>query len=339
GLAPPQIARAVVAHQRPGLRPDHAHVDEAQQLDQLLAIRLRLGEQLAGVEEDHRRRGIHGRDHVEEHRALGAERRDQRGAAGERPLLEQRPKQREAVLALVRPAQIVEMLEHVQSGCPPPTAGPRAWRRPAAFCGVDSYAGTAARASTFWRANWKKIALKDVLCRIPASSCQCHELFRNKLAGAGDAMDQTDRQILALLQEDATMPVAEVARRVGLSATPCWRRIQKLEEAKIIRRRVALVDSRKVNVGVTAFVFVRTNQHGLDWLERFAEAVRDLPEVVEFYRMSGQVDYLLKVVVPDIEAYDRFYKKLISKIELADVSSSFAMEQIKYTTALPLDYA
>jgi Lrp/AsnC family transcriptional regulator len=99
------------------------------------------------------------------------------------------------------------------------------------------------------------------------------------------------------------------------------------------------LDNAKVNVGVTAFVFVRTNQHGLGWLERFAEAVRELPEVVEFYRMSGQVDYLLRVVVPDIEASDRFYKKLIAKIELSDVSSSFAMEQIKYTTALPLDYA
>jgi Lrp/AsnC family transcriptional regulator len=164
-------------------------------------------------------------------------------------------------------------------------------------------------------------------------------LNEKKLQTVGTSLDQTDRQILALLQEDATMPVAEIARRVGLSGTPCWRRIQKLEEAKIISRRVALLDSRKINVGVTAFVFVRTNQHGLAWLERFAEAVRDLPEVVEFYRMSGQVDYLLRVVVPDIEAYDRFYKKLIAKIELSDVSSSFAMEQIKYTTALPLDYA
>jgi Lrp/AsnC family transcriptional regulator len=164
-------------------------------------------------------------------------------------------------------------------------------------------------------------------------------LNETKLQTVGTSLDQTDRQILALLQEDATMPVAEIARRVGLSGTPCWRRIQKLEEAKIISRRVALLDSRKINVGVTAFVFVRTNQHGLAWLERFAEAVRDLPEVVEFYRMSGQVDYLLRVVVPDIEAYDRFYKKLIAKIELSDVSSSFAMEQIKYTTALPLDYA
>ena len=152
-------------------------------------------------------------------------------------------------------------------------------------------------------------------------------------------MDATDRQILACLQEDATMPVAEIARRVGLSSTPCWRRIQKLEEAKVIRARVALLDSKRVNVGTTAFVSVRTNQHSVEWLERFAAVVREMPEVVEFYRMSGAVDYLLRVVVPDIEAYDRFYKRLIARIELSDVSSSFAMEQIKYTTALPLDYA
>jgi Lrp/AsnC family transcriptional regulator len=152
-------------------------------------------------------------------------------------------------------------------------------------------------------------------------------------------MDTTDRQILACLQEDATMPVAEIARRVGLSSTPCWRRIQKLEEAKIIRARVALLDSKQLNVGVTVFVSVRTNQHSLAWLERFAAAVEDMPEVVEFYRMSGEIDYLLRVVVPDIAAYDRFYKRLIAKIELSDVSSSFAMEQIKYTTALPLTYA
>ena len=152
-------------------------------------------------------------------------------------------------------------------------------------------------------------------------------------------MDATDRAILACLQEDATMPVAEVARRVGLSSTPCWRRIQKLEEAKVIRARVALLDRRQLNVGVTVFVSVRTNQHSVAWLEKFAAAVADLPEVVEFYRMSGEIDYLLRLVVPDIAAYDRFYQKLIAKIELSDVSSSFAMEQIKYTTALPLDYA
>jgi Lrp/AsnC family transcriptional regulator len=152
-------------------------------------------------------------------------------------------------------------------------------------------------------------------------------------------VDQTDREILACLQADATMPVAEIARRVGLSSTPCWRRIQKLEESKIIRGRVALLDSRKLNVGMTAFVSIRTNQHSLAWLETFAATVREMPEVVELYRMSGEIDYLLRVVVPDIDAYDRFYKKLIARIELSDVSSSFAMEQIKYTTALPLDYA
>ena len=152
-------------------------------------------------------------------------------------------------------------------------------------------------------------------------------------------MDQTDRRILACLQEDATMPVAEIARRVGLSSTPCWRRIQKLEEEKVIRARVALLDSGKLNVGVTVFVFVRTNRHSLDWLERFATVVDEMPEVLEFYRMSGEVDYLLRVVVPDIAAYDRFYKRLIARIEIADVSSSFAMEQIKYTTELPLTYA
>ena len=135
------------------------------------------------------------------------------------------------------------------------------------------------------------------------------------------------------------MPVAEIARRVGLSSTPCWRRIQKLEESKIVRARVALLDAKKLNVGVTVFVSVKTNHHSLQWLEKFAQAVSEMPEVIEFYRMSGEIDYLLRVVVPDIEAYDAFYKRLIARIELSDVSSSFAMEQIKYTTALPLGYA
>ena len=151
--------------------------------------------------------------------------------------------------------------------------------------------------------------------------------------------DETDRRILACLQEDATQPVADVARRVGLSSTPCWRRIQKLDEAGIIRGRVALLDSAKLNVGVTVFVSVKTTQHNAAWLERFAEAVTEFPEVMELYRMSGEIDYLLRVVVPDVAAYDRFYKRLIDQTTLADVSSSFAMEQIKYTTSLPLDYA
>jgi len=152
-------------------------------------------------------------------------------------------------------------------------------------------------------------------------------------------LDRMDRKILDILQKDCTLPVAEIGKQIGLSTTPCWRRIQKLEEQGIIQRRVAVLDAKKVNVGVTVFVSITTSHHTQDWLDRFHEALKDFPEVVEFYRMSGQVDYLLRVVVPDIERYDTFYKRLISRIELSDVSSAFAMEQIKFTTALPLDYA
>ncbi len=151
-------------------------------------------------------------------------------------------------------------------------------------------------------------------------------------------MDRLDRKILRLLQEDATLAVADIAKKVGLSTTPCWRRIQKLEEDGIIKRRVAVLDPVKINARVTVFVSVRTSSHSHEWLKRFAEVVQEFPEVVEFYRMSGDIDYLLRVVVPDIAAYDTFYKRLISKIEIRNVSSSFAMEQIKYTTELPLDY-
>lgn len=152
------------------------------------------------------------------------------------------------------------------------------------------------------------------------------------------ALDKVDRKILALLQKDATTPVAEIGRKVGLSTTPCWRRIQKMEEDGVIRRRVAVLDPIKVNAGVTVFVAVRTNEHNDIWMRKFSAVVDEFSEVVEFYRMSGEVDYLLRVVVPDIAAFDSFYKKLISKINLSDVSSSFAMGQIKYTTALPLDF-
>jgi Lrp/AsnC family transcriptional regulator len=151
--------------------------------------------------------------------------------------------------------------------------------------------------------------------------------------------DDMDVKILALLQRDATLAVAEIGKIVGLSTTPCWRRIQKLEEAGVIRRRVALLDPAKVNAGVTVFVSIKTDQHAIGWLEKFHAAVVDFPEVVEFYRMSGDVDYLLRVVVPDIGAYDAFYKRLISRIEISKVSSAFAMEQIKNTTELPLGFA
>ena len=162
---------------------------------------------------------------------------------------------------------------------------------------------------------------------------------QSDFARAHIALDKIDRKILALLQKDATLPVAEIGRKVGLSTTPCWRRIQKMEEDGIIKGRVAVLDPVKVNAGVTVFVSVRTNEHNEAWMRKFAAVVEDFTEVVEFYRMSGEVDYLLRVVVPDIAAYDAFYKKLISKIALSDVSSSFAMGQIKYTTALPLEFA
>ena len=159
-----------------------------------------------------------------------------------------------------------------------------------------------------------------------------------KLAG-NSMIDRMDRKILDILQRDCTVPVAEIGKQIGLSTTPCWRRIQKLEEQGVIQKRVAVLNPKEVNVGVTVFVSITTSHHTQDWLDRFHAALKDFPEVVEFYRMSGQVDYLLRVVVPDIERYDAFYKRLISKIELSDVSSAFAMEQIKYTTALPLDFA
>ena len=152
-------------------------------------------------------------------------------------------------------------------------------------------------------------------------------------------LDDMDIKILAMLQKDCTMAVADIGKAVGLSTTPCWRRIQKLEESGVIRGRVAVLDAAAVNVGVTVFVSIKTDQHSLDWLERFHAAVVDLPEVVEFYRMSGEVDYLLRVVVPDIAAYDAFYKKMISRIDISKVSSAFAMEQIKNTTVLPLEFA
>mgnify|MGYP000046822030 FL=1 len=151
-------------------------------------------------------------------------------------------------------------------------------------------------------------------------------------------MDKFDKHILSLLQQDCTLSMSEIAEKVGLSSTPCWRRIQAMEKSGIIRGRVALTDNEKLNVSLTVFVTIRTNQHNPDWLASFAAVADEFPEVIEFYRMSGDVDYLLKVVVSDMKAYDKFYKKLITKASFADISSSFAMEEIKYTTALPVDY-
>jgi len=152
-------------------------------------------------------------------------------------------------------------------------------------------------------------------------------------------LDAIDRKILDILQTNADTALNVVAERVNLSPTPCWRRIQKLRASGVIRKQVALCDPAKLNVGVTVFVSIRTNQHTQAWLERFARGVKEIPEVVEFYRMSGDIDYLLRVVVPDIAGYDAVYKRLIKVADLLDVSSAFAMEQMKYTTALPLNHA
>ncbi len=149
-------------------------------------------------------------------------------------------------------------------------------------------------------------------------------------------MDATDKKILDLLQTDASLTVKQIAEQISLSVTPCWKRIQKLEEQGFIRARVALLDPGMVNANVTVFVAIKTDQHTGQWIERFNKEVNELPEVMEIYRMSGEIDYLLRVVVSSIEAYDQFYKKLIDRVELSNVTSSFAMEQIKYTTALPI---
>ena len=151
-------------------------------------------------------------------------------------------------------------------------------------------------------------------------------------------MDKKDLQILSVLQQNAATPLSELANAVSLSSTPCWRRVQKLHESGVIRKQVALCDPIKLNLPVTVFVSIRTSQHSDAWMKRFVQGTRDIPEIIEIYRMSGDVDYLLKIVVPDIAGYDAVYKRLIKAAELQDVSSSFAMEVLKSTTALPLDY-
>ncbi|GAA5236735.1 Lrp/AsnC family transcriptional regulator [Verticiella sediminum] len=152
-------------------------------------------------------------------------------------------------------------------------------------------------------------------------------------------MDKKDLKLLEILQRDASVPLAQLAQEVNLSPTPCWRRIQKLQEAGVIARQVVLCDAGKLNVPLTVFVSIRTSQHNEAWTRRFVEAAAGIPEIVEIYRLNGEIDYLLKLAVPDIARYDAVYKRLIQSVELADVSSAFAMEVIKSSTVLPLDYA
>jgi Lrp/AsnC family transcriptional regulator len=152
-------------------------------------------------------------------------------------------------------------------------------------------------------------------------------------------MDKLDAKILDLLQQNGELTAAEIAERIGLSKAPCWRRVQKLQQAGVIQRTVALLDAHALNVGTTVFVTLKTGNHSEAWFEKFVRAVREIPEVTEIHRMSGDVDYLIRIVVPDIDAYDLVYKRLISAVEFQDVSASFVLETLKYTTALPLCYA
>jgi Lrp/AsnC family transcriptional regulator len=150
------------------------------------------------------------------------------------------------------------------------------------------------------------------------------------------ALDSYDLRLLGLLQEDASLSIAELAERINLSANACWKRVKRLEADGYVLKRVALLDPRKLGAGVTVFVSVRAAEHSADWLATYADVVRKLPEVVEFYRMSGDVDYMLKLQVADIAAYDRVYQKLIRGVRLSNVSSAFAMEELKHTTCIPL---
>lgn len=151
-------------------------------------------------------------------------------------------------------------------------------------------------------------------------------------------LDRFDHAILTHLQDNATIPISELAEKVGLTSTPCWRRVQKLEESGVIKKRVTLLDPDQLNLGVTVFIAIRTHEHRFKWFESFHKLVSAIPEVVDFYRVAGSTDYLLKVLVSDIAGYDRIYKTLIKGADLADVTSMFVIEEIKHTTALPLSH-
>ena len=151
-------------------------------------------------------------------------------------------------------------------------------------------------------------------------------------------MNEIDKKILSILQVNADIPIAELSKKVNLSATPCWARINKLYKQGYIKKKVAVIDRLKINLPVIAFVQIRTSQHSMIWSKKFIKAVTEMEEVVEFYRLSGTVDYIFKVLVPSIEKYNEFYKKLTDKVDFSEVTSSFSMEEIKYTNSLTLNY-
>ena len=150
------------------------------------------------------------------------------------------------------------------------------------------------------------------------------------------SLDSTDKRILFLLQKDASKTIKQIAREVHLSTTPCWKRVQRLQDAGVIRATVALVDALKVDLDQVVFVAIKTNQHNIEWSEQFSLKMQRFSEVTEVYRMSGEIDYMLKVVVKNARAYDDFYKRMITEIPLSDINSMFAMEEMKYSTALPI---
>ena len=149
-------------------------------------------------------------------------------------------------------------------------------------------------------------------------------------------MDQTDLRILRILQEDSSLPVSDVAKKVGLSASPCWKRIKRMHDEGIIKYQISVLDAERLGFGLTVFINIKTGEHSTNWLKEFSATVTAMPEVVELHRIAGDVDYMLKVIVPDMAAFDAFYKGLIGTAALTEVSSYFAMETIKETTALPI---
>ncbi len=152
------------------------------------------------------------------------------------------------------------------------------------------------------------------------------------------SLDRLDRKILEVLQKDTTRSVGQLADEIGLSKSACWRRIQALEQQGIITARVALLDQQKLGLNLTVYTAIRTLQHNKDWYDGFSSLVTSMPNVLEVHRMSGEIDYLMRSVVPDMSSYDAMYLDMINNLDLSDVSSSFSMETIKYSTALPLDY-
>ncbi|CAH8185989.1 Lrp/AsnC family transcriptional regulator [Vibrio aestuarianus] len=150
-------------------------------------------------------------------------------------------------------------------------------------------------------------------------------------------LDKIDRMILSLLQQNSTLSLNELAEAVNLTTTPCWKRLKKLEESGVIAKKVALLDPEKLDLSFTAFVLIKTSDHSHEWYSRFVATVSEYPEIMEFYRMAGEYDYMMKVLVKDMKCFDQFYKKLVNSIEgISNVTSTFAMESLKYTTQLPL---